>query len=787
MNKNARAPIFCAATIISLLFFSCGDFSGLSVPEKVSIKTSAQYSAALGQKYFDLTEKLGTQMLDEVSQKAKADVYKYVPDPSDTTLKYLLHRKLYDVQLNVGEYVDSMELEDSLANDFNFTKELTLPEIKASITPISIPVDFSADVPFSLPEATLTLDEVITEAVIGEGSIVIKAEGEAAGCYSVYDGVGEGEFTLEGITKYDGSAYSESDFAAGSGSGTFIINQELSLSGAKITIPAGSGQHTIPIRASGKLVKGSGDITAAGTLNITLQIKSLSTVKADLSKVGKFVMSDSENTTPIPSEMVAHVQKIEFGEDDSGVYYKRDKDGNVTTTKSQGKGIKFKAINSLPAGNDLILNVDSTTFGISSSETVEAKANGAAFEKSVAEFGAITVTSSVFGTKEAPRNIQFSVTLSDDQTFTNLEMGKTYKIGVSDAKLLFDWDKVDIKLNNPTDSVETVDMSDFTIDELLDGINNSEIKTLINHSELIELPVYFLVQKPTGALADLVSGITFNGKIYLTYTEASEPEYIVGSSGAAASLSLCEPMLWPSLDKVVTKKFETIGTDYSFYKDIADVLNKRAANLEVNYNISVSGGSVVDLYKARLDSMSSSDTCDIAVEMAAVLPLKFKTTAATEMDIYELANMDVSDKADLLDRKDVSKTEDYEENASSIKYLHINYNLINSALEFKNASESWDATIDIADTQAGYTGITKTIHVTGNNQSDDVVDFTPDEIKKVMTHFFKPTMKMTIANGVELKVLRHAVESPTALGINPVITLKLDENSPIDVKDLIKK
>lgn len=734
-------------------------------------------------------------MLDEVSQKAKADVYKYVPDPSDTTLKYLLHRKLYDVQLNVGEYVDSMELEDSLANDFSFTKELTLPEIKASITPLSIPVGFSADVPFSLPEATLTLDEVITEAVIGEGSIVIKAEGEAAGCYSVYDGVGEGKFKLEGITKYDGSAYSVSDFAAGSGSGTFIINKELSLNGAKITIPAGSGQHTIPIKASGKLVKGSGDITAAGTLNITLQIKSLSTVKANLSKVGRFVMSESENTTPIPSEMVAHVQKIEFGEDDgSGVYYKRDKDGNGTTTKSQGKGIKFKAINSLPAGNDLILNVASTTFGINSSETVEAKANGAAFEKSVAEFGAITVTSSEFGTKEAPKNIQFSVTLSNNQTFTNLEMGKTYKIGVSDAKLLFDWDKVDIKLNNPTDSVETVDMSDFTIDELLDGINNSEIKTLINHSELIELPVYFLVQKPTGALSHLIDGIPFNGQIWLEYKDASpshasQSEYVVGTSSAEKELEFCKSFNWPPTTQTLTKKFVTQGTDgdYSFFHDLAPTLNARGTDLKVKYKISIPPGTTIGLYKAELDQMAPTDTATIAVEMAAELPLKFKTTAATEMDIYELANMDVSDKADLLDRKDVSKTEDYEENASSIKYLRINYNLINSALEFKNASESWDATIDIADTQAGYTGITKTIHVTGNNPADDVVDFTPDEIKKVLTRFFKPTMKMTIANGVELKVLRHAVESPTALGINPVITLKLDENSPIDVKDLIKK
>ncbi len=67
-----------------------------------------------------------------------------------------------------------------------------------------------------------------------------------------------------------------------------------------------------------------------------------------------------------------------------------------------------------------------------------------------------------------------------------------------------------------------------------------------------------------------------------------------------------------------------------------------------------------------------------------------------------------------------------------------------------------------------------------------MVDFSPEEIKSVLTHFFKPKMTLTVAKDVELKVWRHAVESPTALGISPVITLKLDENSPIDIKDLIK-
>jgi len=797
MNKYARAPIFSAATIISLLFFSCGNFSGLSIPEKVSIKTSAEYSGALGQKYFDLTEKLGTKMLDEISQKAEADVYKYVPDPSDASLKYLLHKKLYDVPLNVGEYVDSMNFDSSLNADMDFEATIAIPTVSMSQS-LPIPGDPGA-APITLPNLTanVTLESSIKSAKIKKGSVIVRATGSGAE-YNIT------AFTLTGVAKDAAGtqAYAASEFDAGGGTGTYLIDKKLDLAGAYITIPASQ------VTVGGTLTKQSGTISGTGTLTFSIVVEELDEVVIDMTQYGSFVMnSTSANRTKVSADMVKYVTTMDFGQQPTtpdGYYYKSDAGGNITATKGKGKGVKFNVVNSLPAGNDIALEIKSTTFGIDSTDgmyvngesapasavKIPAKGNASKSALSFAEFTPIDVTdTSKFGTASSPAYINFSVTLSDSQELKYLRMGSTYKIAISDSEVLMDWDKVGLKLDSLDPVNGNTDLSDFSIDEMLKEIDNPEMKKLINNSELVSLPVYFLVQKPVGALADLVSGITFNGIISLSYTDSSsgaQTETIIDSSVTHTPLSLCEPMLWPSLDKVVTKKFVTEGPDFSFYKDIAYLLNERATNLKVNYNISVSGGAVVDLYKARLDSMSSSDTCDIAVEMAAVLPLHFKTKNSTTMDLYGLANMDVDDKDDLLDRSDVSKTKDYEDNASSIKYLRINYNLINSALD------GLEATIDIDDTHAGepnaaqYSGITRTLHVTGNNQSDDVVDFKPDEIQKVLTHFFKPKMTLTVAKDVELKVWRHAVESPTALGISPVITLKLDENSPIDIKDLIK-
>ncbi|MBO4546322.1 MAG: hypothetical protein J5700_01975, partial [Treponema sp.] len=506
----------------------------------------------------------------------------------------------------------------------------------------------------------------------------------------------------------------------------------------------------------------------------------------------------SSNKTQISKDLVAYVSSMDFGQEDGGYYYKSDAAGARTTTRGKGKGIKFKAINSFPEGNDIDLVIKSTTFGIDSTDgiwingenkpmaQVASTGTNAKKEISFAEFSAIDVTdTSIFGTKASPGWIKFSVSLPANQKLTNLRMGSTYKVGISDMEVLMDWDKVALKLDSLDPVNDTSDMSDFSIDEMLKDLDNAEVKRLVNNVNIDALPVYFMVQRPQGALADLVNGISFEGKIYLSYTEDSTPktEYVVGSSAANGNLDFCNAMTWPSTDKTITKKFTT--ADYSKDKDFAEILNKRAKNLKVNYNISVSGGAAVDLYKARLDSMSASDTCEIAVDMAAVLPLKFKTKAETVLDVYDLAELDdMKTKSDLLDRSDVSKTEDYEKAAKSIEHLRINYNLINSALD------GLAATLTIDDTHSGdsqYSGITKTVDFTAGNVSDDFVNFNDEEIAKILTHFFKPAMKLTIPDGQAITVLRGAAESTTAFGINPIVELQLDADSPINIKDLIKK
>ena len=779
MSKTKAAAFLASVALFAgAALNSCGDFSELAIPETISVKSNARYAGALGQKYYDLSEKFGDDFIKDLAKDAGGDVYKYVPNAKDNVLSYLLHKKVYDVPLDVSEYIGNMKLDDLLQGGFSFSKEIKLPEVKKSAdVPVVAGAPVGTEVPFDIPIA-LTLEDVIKSATVGTGAITVKAEGSGSEI-EIFD------FSLDGVKTGGGGNFDKDDFADGSGSGSFIINKELNLSGAMLDIPASQ------IRAHGKLRVKSGPIAAATKLKFSIQIKTLSAATADLSKIGKFEMSDTTpNKTQLPAELVAYVKTVNFGQLSGGVYYKSDKAGNITTTKGLGKGIKFKAINSLPAGNDIDLIVKSDTFGIDKNAAITAKGNESVYEKSVADFGDIDVTdASKFGDKDNPAYIKFSVSLSDAQAFSNLEMGKTYKIAVSEPQTLFDWDRIEMDLSLVDPVADKADLSDFSIDSMMSEVDG-ELKKLADNCEFVSLPVYFFVQKPNGPLAGKIGDVTIKGEIFLEYkdsTSTTKKEYIAGSDGSPESMNTCDLVDWPASGQQFTKVFKTKGTDYSFMHDMADVLNERPKDLMVNYSMKIgNGSSLFSLYKAELDSeAASSGAISIAVDMAAVLKFKLNVATETDWDIYKIADIDMDSEKALMYRDSVSDTATYGKYAGAISYMRLNYNFINKAVD------GLKATVIVDDKHVGepdaaeYSGIYRKIEITGSDTSDDVINLSSAEIKAALTHFFKPKMTVTIPKG-EVSVRRSAIESSSALGISPMVILQLNSSTAVDIKDIIE-
>ena len=218
----------------------------------------------------------------------------------------------------------------------------------------------------------------------------------ATGSGAVFD---IGSFALQGLKKGGGGDYGPGDFSDEAGSG-YYINKKLNLSGAKLQLPL------TQIKANGTLVLASGSVASASQLVCEVSVQTFSSATVDLSGVGGFKMDNTtENKKTVPLELVGYVHRINYGQASGGAYYKSDASGAITTTKAQGKGIKFKAINSFPAGNDIQLEIVSETFGIDSTDgaiyedgvlaaaaKIPGKGNELVFDKSFSEYDDIDVT-----------------------------------------------------------------------------------------------------------------------------------------------------------------------------------------------------------------------------------------------------------------------------------------------------------------------------------------------------------------------------------------------------------
>ena len=781
-DKKALSKIL-VSSLLGFFVFSCGNFSDVGIPESVAVKSNARHEGALGQKYYNLSEKLGSDFIKDLEDNAGADVYKYIPNPNDQTLSYLLHKKLYDVPLDMNKYIEKMDLSDSIGEKFKFTKEIDLQKgmLEASVpyvvpSPDPIPVDckFNFD-----------LDKCLSDVVIGEGSLSIEAAGTGAK-YEVDD------FELEGLEKDGDKQFDEYDFGPNQ-DGAFIIKQSLDLAGAKV--------KKKEITVSAKLAKKSGVLTAPGNIRVILDVKKIASATADLSNFGKFVMDDSDNVTPLPKEMVTYVQNVSFGSlEDDGYYYKQDKDGGVSSVKGQGKGISFKAVNSLPAGNDLILTIESQTFGIDStvkiyddgvektSAKIPAKGNEIPFEKNFSDYDSLDIKGNPDCEENGePKNIQFSIKLLDKQPLVDLDMGKVYKIEVSESKMLFDWDAAIVDLDNADPFEDKADLSDFSIEKML-GEVDGELSKLVENCDFNKLPVYFLVQRPEGFLSAELENTKFRGKISLAYKDSSDAdkeEYIAGSETEDVEMNPCASFLWPSTDQVISKVFSTEDNSCSFEKDIASTLNKRPKDLSVNYNMEIEDGEVINLNKAKIDSMGPNEKTSFSVELAAVIPLSLKVNKETNLDIYKIAEIDMGEKKDLMYRTGVSDTEKAAKYAAAVSYFRLNYNFINTGID------GFDAMVVVDDTHEGepnakdYSGIKRSIKVTGGDSSDDVIDFNSDEIKAVLSHFFMPKMTLVVPPEI-LTVKRRVIEDKTSVGVSPIVVLQLNDSTPIVITDIIK-
>ncbi|MCM1223632.1 MAG: hypothetical protein NC548_55205 [Lachnospiraceae bacterium] len=764
---------------LSVSLCACSLFSNMEVPEKVSVKTDARFSVALGKKTVDMNEIFGETLQNKISESVEGlDVFKYVPDKGDDTLQYLLHSNIYNFDLDIGEQLKGLNMDDMLSG----ADGIQVPEIKS---PEPIQWDLPAD-KLQSPIAgedewtigtKISLGKVgyINTAIIDKsGTIDIKVE-KPAGTNGITLEMESLEISGMGLD------FKKDNFVNMTQDG-YLLFKRLdfsTLNEAQRTLDFSKGES---IEIKGLITVNIAAGATCGGLNtrIEVNLKKIEKATADFSELVSFTKDENNGASRLPEDMLKYVTKVSFGEERGDTFYKRDKDGNSTNTKSEGLGIKCNIVNALPAGNDIDITMTSDVFNITTDDSKDWKissyGNESSHSTSWAVFKEIDFSDTTKYDPENPPYMDFAILLSKNQELTNLEFGKEYAFSLKDAQFVFDWDSAEVKLDELSkDPIEGEnDLSDLSRETLFGNLDG-ELGEFVKNIEFSDIMAYFYVQKPSDALDSLVGEIELTGKVEMTYTldGQDKSEDILN---AAEEFTLSSPMNWKANG---SNEFATDlkTTDFIENYNMTKILNDDVKNLKIAYDLKISEGKGATVYKAALDSLDENDSTSISVDAAIVFPLELKIKEGATLDILELAEFD-SDKKDLLDRESVDDMSDYEEYADYLEYIRLEYNLKNDIVK------GLDFAIEVDDRPSaqGYTGINERFDFSEGN-----VDFSPEDAKKILTKFFMPKICLKFDEDTDITISRSGLASEESFSISPVFAIKLDGDSPICINDILNK
>ena len=130
--------LVAAVSLTSCINYNC--FKNIQFPQKVSVKTNAQFNAPLGSAKFNLAEKLNLNELEtkmKTSFGSSANIYNY--DKTDQNyLNYILQYPMYNVPLDLREFLGEFNLSEKLSESdsmqIKFSQEFAIPEIKLDQT-----------------------------------------------------------------------------------------------------------------------------------------------------------------------------------------------------------------------------------------------------------------------------------------------------------------------------------------------------------------------------------------------------------------------------------------------------------------------------------------------------------------------------------------------------------------------------------------------------------------------------------------------------------------------------
>lgn len=790
---------------------ACAKLADFTIPQKVELKTSAEFSVGLGDMgsfASALTENFNMAgMLESMRESMGDKVHLYDFDDGKDVLSYLVHLPLYELPLDFGTYIDSMDINGSLGNvgsGMNMDVNIKLPEGKITIDNYEIGKEYfktsgatDQDMgPFEITFGTDTesknglsfgeFPETVKEISFENAVITIAIplpEGWKFGSNKDFGGITG--FTMGSIGDLEESEEPPKDGAE------YIFYQEykwtvknLDIESSRNIQPEGKFEFTVP---QGTIINSN-----CPKLVMYMTVDTLSSVTVDTSKFG-FTMDKEQNRTELPGDMLQFVKEVTFFSSEAdGKHYKSGPD-ETQGALAGGLGIKANVTNNL---GDIPIKIESKVFNLEIEENISLDENGK--ENSWVTYKELDFAN--LKNKEGviydgeKYYVDLSVSIGDENgeaTFKNMKMGQEYRLSLTDVGFEFDWDSMSINSEQLTQKGD-VELSDFNFRGMLGGIGivgEDDIDSI----QISELPVYFYVQNASGdvgGLSELMSDMTMTGNIDFIYkTEQSPSEQT--EPLLKDNVNIINTVIpWPDdVSETVSKKspvYDYLNKEKSSFTidNMADIINANPTEMKINYEITPSskkGGSLgtMKIFSYMMDPSASKGAATISIDMAAILPLKLKISEDIDFNLSQLTGGSDEDGdsgetgGDLLGRDSPGVWAKF---APAVDKIAVSYRLSNFIMQ--GSSHLVLLIDDTHEGTSGYSGIRKEFELKTSGESE--FKLIREDINGILTNYFNPSISFGLRKG-DMFLSRKAVNGDDVMKMPVTLSLKMNPDYPIQI------
>lgn len=730
--------LFLFLSAIPLLFLSaCDDFSGLEIPEKISVKTGAKFEIPMGNGDIQIRKKasieeiqkiLDDNITSESSTQTKPVVYEYNPADSSgkvddsAIMQYIINYPIKEIPLSIGDKnlenanIDEIKIPETKfeAPDFNSKISDTL-SIEGKTFPMAEP---GATEPVLISDLGFYFN--ITSPTFGSmkvrtGSMKITIEPPTATTVS-------GDFSMMvKILLVNASDHSQVITTSGDSLIECAQGKEISLNleGKEIV-------QNMYIMLEGETSGGTPDKSHVHTYSVTMAPSS----DFALEKITGLTMTDSDlgdySKIYIPKDfnlngLNASLKEATIGKGSLDFYCKLPDGWSGITVKESyfmiegGVNIANEDFNKdgdIPEGYALykIATLDNKKVVPEAAHTYDTDT--------------VTVDDKSTYTET---NISWLKVALENATiiFADTSAGETTELELSGVCKIEELTNIKISLSD-LQTFSGTEETGINFSTILSDVMKGDSENLIKDikfadSDAASLEGYLYVSKP---IEDAVlDNLTISGKVSASYKDKdgnAKNKYLLGSDSTDGRMSMIKPVITfeeAAVDGVITNSKVISAECWSYdinepetegeeRKDlIRDLINDLPDDLTFSYNLGLdSTAGELDLDGDTIQLLKTTDA-KISVSLALVLPLQItlhdeydipdsgssRTSTdgvITIKDVQSLAKSSSDTDKDLLDR-DSAKDTDFLKYTDSLKTLYMSYSVVNNLI--LNAASYTDA------------------------------------------------------------------------------------------------